>query len=103
MCADRPRFVVEVEDRRYCHHVHVGVEVGVECAYVAPVESFLLVLVDEVEGVDAVLIQQFGQDIVAEVVGRLGIFGILQQRRQQDVCVEQVHPHRSGAHVGIKW
>ena len=74
-------------------HVHVGVEVGLERAHVAPVERVLLVLVDEVVGGHLVAAQNAGQDVVAEVVLGVGIFGVLHQLRQQHVGVEEVNAH----------
>ena len=46
--ADRPLFVVQVEDRRHRHQVHVGFVKCLQCSYVAPVERFFLILIDEV-------------------------------------------------------
>src|SRR5579862_5787097 len=74
--ADGPALVVEVEDGGNGGHVHVGVVVGLEGADVAPVKSFLTVLVDEVIGEQLVLAEDGGQDVVSEVVLRFGIFGV---------------------------
>ena len=77
--AQRPIFVVEVEDRRNADEVHVGFVVGVDGADIAPVERFLAVLVDEVVSKDAMLGDDAGKNVFAEIVGGLGIFGIGQQ------------------------
>ena len=100
--ADGPALVVEVEDRRHRAEVHVGVVVGVERAHVAPVESLLLVLVDEAVGHHLFLAQQVGQDVVAEVVLRVGIFGVGDQRLQKYFSVEDVNAHGGIDGVGVE-
>jgi len=72
--AHGPGLVVEVEYGGYGRDVHVGFVVGLEGADVAPVEGALLVLVDEVVGVDLVAAEELGKDVVAEVVAGVGIF-----------------------------
>src|SRR5580704_3543034 len=66
--ANGPVVVVEVEDGRDGDDIHVGFVVGLERAYVAPVESFFFVFVDEVVGEDAVVGDHLGQNVFAEVV-----------------------------------
>ena len=92
--ADRPVGVVQVEHRRHRHDVHVGFVVGLQRPHVAPVERFLLVLVDEIVGVNAVLVDHLGQNVFAEVVAGIRIFRILQQHRNEHVGVEQINAHR---------
>jgi hypothetical protein len=79
MGTDRLGLVIQIEDRRDRHHVHVGFVIGFERAHVAPVERFLLVLVDEIEGVDPVIVDHLRQDIFPEVVAGAIILGVFQQ------------------------
>jgi hypothetical protein len=59
----------------------------------------LLVLVDEAVGDHLFLAQQIGKNVVAEVVLRVGIFGVGNQRLQQRFGIEDVDAHRS-IHLG---
>jgi hypothetical protein len=58
--------VIEIEDRRDRNQIHVGFVVGFQRAHVSPVERFLLVFVDKVEGIHAVVAEHPGQNVVAE-------------------------------------
>src|SRR6516164_8338475 len=78
--AQRPHLVVEIEDRRDAHEIHVGFVVGVDGADVPPVERFLAVLVNEVIGKDAMLGNDSRQDVLAEIVCRL----LLEKKKQKD-------------------
>ena len=100
--ADRPVRVVEVEHRRDRHDVHVGFVIGFERSHVAPVESFFLVLVDEVVGVNAVVVGHFGQDVLAEIVAGRRVFGVFQKHGDQHIGVEQVNAHGGADFVGIR-
>ena len=62
----------------------------------------LLVLVDEVVGHELEASEQFGQDVVAEVVGGVGVFGVLHQLGQKDVCVEEVDAHGGVDHLRVE-
>src|SRR5215469_1619084 len=95
--AQRPGLVVEVEDRRNADEVHVGFVVGVESAHVAPVEGFFGVFVDEVIGEDAMLGDDARDDVLAEVVGGLGILRIGEERGDQELGIEDVDTHRGVA------
>jgi hypothetical protein len=46
--------------------------------------------------------EQLGQDVVAEVVGGVGVFGVLHQLGEQDVGVEEVDAHGGVDHLGIE-
>src|SRR5207244_9736270 len=63
-----PVFVVQVEHRRHGNDVHVRFVVGLQRAYIAPVERFLLVLIDEVERVHTVIVHHSGDDVVVEMM-----------------------------------
>ena len=73
--ADRPGVVVEIEQRRDAAQVHVGVEVRVDGADVAPVAALAIALagdgvVEEVVGVDRVAADHRRDHVLAEVVRR---------------------------------
>src|SRR5579872_319431 len=91
--ADRPGLIVQIEDRRDRNDIHVGFVVGFERAHVAPVERLFFVFVDKVVGVDAIVVDHFGQNIFAEIVAGYGILGILQQRGDENIGVEEVNAH----------
>src|SRR5216683_7540161 len=93
--AERPGGVVEVENGGYADEIHVGFVVGVEGADVAPVESVLGVFVDEVVGKDAVLGNDARKNVLAKVVAGLGILGVREEDRNQQVRIEDVDAHRS--------
>src|SRR5258708_5023779 len=61
----------------------------------------MIVLVDEIVGSDFVLVQDMGEDVIAEVVGRAGVFRVLEQDGQQHVRVEDVHAHGAGDHLRV--
>src|SRR5271166_3383305 len=91
--AERPMLVVEVEDWGNADEVHIGFIVGVEGADVAPIESLLAILVDEVVGVDAVLGDDAGENVLAEIVGRLGILGIGEEDGDEELGIKNVDAH----------
>src|SRR5271157_584525 len=97
--AERPMLVVKVENRGNADEVHVGFVVGVERADITPVESLLAVFVDEVIGVDAVLGNDAGKNVLAEIVGRLGILGIGEEDGNEELGIENVDAH-GGVAVG---
>src|ERR1035437_5455029 len=109
--ADRPLFVVQVEDGRNRDDVHVGFVVGFERAYVAPVARFFLVLIDEIVGKDTVVVDHLGQNILAEVMAGLRILSVLQQNWYEHIGVEQINAHRPcdfgriqrGTQCGLLW
>ena len=101
MSANRPLRIVEVEDRRDRDDIHVGIVKGFQRSHVAPVERFFFVLIYKIEGVDAVIVHHLGQNIFAEVVAGIGILGIFQQHRDEDVGVEDVNSHGAGNLCGI--
>ena len=100
--AHGPTAVVEVEDRDEAGDVHVGFVVGVQRAYVTPVERLLLVLIDKVVGLHAVATKQLGQDVVTEVVLGIRVFGVAHQFGQQDVGIEEVDAHGGVDHLRIE-
>src|SRR4029077_125434 len=93
--AGGPVVVVQVEDGRDRDDIHIRVVVGLECAHVAPVKRFFFVFVDEVIGKDAIVIDHLGQDVLAEIVAGIGVLGVLEEDRNQNVGVEQIDAHRS--------
>src|SRR6516165_4399155 len=78
------------EPGRHADDVHVGLVVGLERTYIAPVQGFFLVLVHEVERVHPVVIHHPGQKILAEVMARLRRLGVFEQYRNKHVRVEDV-------------
>jgi len=100
--AHGPGFVVEVEGGGDAGDVHVGFVVGLQGADVAPVERFLLVFVDEVVGVHLVAAEETRQDVVAEVVFGVRVFGVLDEFGQEDVGVEEIDTHGDIDHVGVE-
>src|SRR5215472_3300811 len=94
--ANRPVGVVEVEHRRHRDDVHVGIVERFERADVAPVERFLLVLIDEVEGVDTIIIGHARQDVFSEVVCGVRFFRVFEEHRDEHVSVEEINAHRGG-------
>src|SRR5262249_39889627 len=101
MGADGPGFVVQVEHRRNRHHIHVGFVVGFERSHVAPIQRFFLVFVHKVVGIDAVVVNHFGQNVFAEIVVGVLVLGVLQENGNEDVGVEEVNSHRGGDFFGI--
>ena len=99
--ADGPVAVIEVEDGRYGHQVHVGLVVGLDRPDVAPVFGFLPVLVDEVVGKDPVTFDELGDNVPAEVVSGTGVFGVLHEHVNQEVVVEAVDAHGDVRFVGV--
>ena len=88
-----PDLVVKIEDRRNTHEVHVGFVVGVDSPDIAPVERFLAVFVDKVIREDAMLRNDARQDVLAEIVSGLGIFGIGKQDGYEELGIENVYAH----------
>ena len=99
--AERPMLVVEVEDRRNADEVHVGFVVGVEGADVAPIESFLAVFVDEVVGIDAMLGDDAGKNVFAEIMSRPGILGIGEKDGDKELGIENIDAHGGVAMGGL--
>ena len=93
MRADGPLFVIQIENRRHRNYVHVRFVIGFERSDVPPVEGFLLVFIDEIVGVHTIVVDHLRQNVFAEVMARLRILGVLQQYRDQDIGVKQVHAH----------
>src|SRR5581483_1474562 len=91
--ADQPLGVVQVENGGHGNDIHVGFVVGLEGAHVAPVERLFLVLVHEVEGEDAVVVDHLGKNIFAEIVAGIGILGVFQQDGDEDVGIEYIDAH----------
>ncbi len=46
--------------------------------------------------------EELGQDVVAEVVLGVGIFGVLEEFGQQDVGVEEIDAHGDVDHLGVE-
>ena len=46
--------------------------------------------------------EQPGQDVVAEVVGGVGVFGVLDEFGQECVCVEEIDPHGGVYDIGVE-
>ena len=97
----RPGSVVQVENGRHAHQVHVGFVIGVERADIAPVQSVFAIFVDEIVGEDAMLGNDARENVFAEVVTRLGVFGIGQQNRDHQVGIENVDAHGGAAMPGM--
>ena len=94
---DRPAPVVEVEARGWADEVHVGFEIRIERAHIAPV-GFASAGVDEVVRVDGRLAEHGGDDILAEIVRALGAqLGIGAQATGEFLGVKNVDAHRTEA------
>src|ERR1700687_2002315 len=91
--ADRPLLVIEVEDGRDRDNVHVGFVVGLERANVAPVARSLLVFIDEIVGVDTIVVDHLGKNILAKVMAGLRVLGVLPQHGNEEVRIKQINAH----------
>ena len=91
--AQRPAFIVEIEDRRHGNQVDIGFVVGVDGADVAPVKRAIAVFVLEIVGKDAIFREDAREDIAAEVVRGFGILGIGEQDGDQQLRVEDIYAH----------
>ena len=100
--AERPSLVIEIENGRNGNEIHVGFVVGLDSADVAPILRANLVLIDEVVGVDAVFREDARQDVAAKVMFRIGVLGVGQQRRDQELRVENIDPHGGVNHVRVE-
>ena len=101
MGANRPGSVIHVENRGHRDQVHVDLVIGFQGPHIAPVKRLLPVLVDEVEGVNLVVVHHPGQNVVPEVVARSLVFRVFQQRRNEHIGVEQVNAHRGRNHSRV--
>ena len=99
---ERPAFVVEVEDRRHGDQIHVGFVVGVDGADVAPVGFFFFIFVAKIVGVDAMIFDQARDDVLAEIVPGIGVFGIGDQGGQEHLSIEKVDAHGGVDFVGMQ-
>ena len=72
MRADRPVLLEQVEHGRDRCDIHIGFVISLKRAYIAPVEGFLAVLIDEVRGINAIIVNHLGEDVVAKIVPRVG-------------------------------
>jgi hypothetical protein len=103
---DGPVIVVEGEDGVDRDEVHVGLEVGVEAADVAPVAPLPLGLVGhlvggEVVDEDVLPLVHPGHDRLAEVVGALRVAGVVHDLLHQLPGGEEVVAHRGEAAGGV--
>ena len=92
--ADRPPLVVHVQQRIDRDQVHVGLEIGVQRAHVAPVGVLLAVLVAERKGEHAVRVDDRGNDVAAEIVDAARPRGVEAQLLEQEPGGEDVDAHR---------
>ena len=102
MSTDGPVLVIEVENRRNRHDIHVGFVIRLQRADVAPVERFFLVFIDEVVSVYAVVVHHLRKNIFAEIVARAGILRVLQQHWDEHIGVEEIDSHRSRDLIRIR-
>src|SRR5215470_7683393 len=75
--SDGPFLVVQVKDRRYRDKIHVRFIKSFQRSHVPPVERLLLVLINEVEGINFVLVQNPWQDVLAKIMRGSLILGVL--------------------------
>src|SRR5256885_6674911 len=99
--AERPGTIVQIEDRRNADEVHVGFVVGVERADVAPVLRSVAVFVDEIVSEDAVLGDDAGKNVLAEIVMRFWIFRIGDKDGDEELGIENVDAHGGVALAGL--
>ena len=93
-CVQRPALVIQVENRRYGHKIQIRLVIGVNRSHVAPVGGLLLVFIAEVVGKNAMLPDDAGKNVFAEVVAGLGILGIGKEHRNHELGIENVDAHR---------
>src|SRR5260370_14372558 len=91
--AQRPGAVVQVEDRGDADQIHVGFVVGVDGAHVPPVQRILAVFIDEFVSDDAVFPNDARNDVLAEIMVGLGIFGIGKQDVNHRLGFEDLDAH----------
>ncbi len=95
--SQRPVAVVQVENGRHAHKIHVRFVVGIEGSNVAPIQCVLLVFVHEVISKHPVLRNNPRKNVLAEIVVRLGILGVGQKYGDHELRIENVNTHRSVA------
>src|SRR5277367_1432811 len=93
----RPAFVVEVEDRGDGDQVHIGFVVGLDGADIAPVGFFFFIFVAKIVSEDAMLFDDARNDVFAEVVFGIWIFGVGDQNGHEQLRIEKIDAHR-GVH-----
>ena len=103
MGANRPGFVIQVENRRDRNYVHIGFVVCLEGSHVTPVKRFFFVFVHEVEGIHTVVIHHFGQNIFAKIVAGMLVLRVFQQNGDQHIGIEEIDAHRCGNRFRIQW
>ncbi len=97
----RPAFVVEVENRRNGNQIHVGFVIGLDGADIAPVRFFFFIFIAEVVGEDAMLFDDARDDVLAEIVLGIGVFGVGDQDGHQELRVKEIDAHGSVHLVGV--
>src|SRR5215470_8184238 len=75
--ADGPFLVVQVKDRRHRDKIHIRFIKSLQSSHVPPVERLLLVLINEIEGINFVLVQNPGKDVLAKIMRGSLILGVL--------------------------
>ncbi len=103
---DRPRRVVEAEDRVHRNGVHARLVVGVEGSHVPPVALLPLGLVGDLVVAEVVdpshtLRDQCRDDVATDVVpGGLTLLGVAGDDVTQHLGIEDVVPHRNVRLIG---
>ena len=101
---ERPHRVVEAEGRGVGENVHVGLPVGVEIPDVPPVVVAGLArdaVRQEVIDVDPVAREEIRDDVLAEVVARVGVLRVGGDLLIERLRVEDVVAHRDEAVPGV--
>ena len=91
--ANRPARIVHIQQRIDGHQVHIGFEVGIERADIAPVGILFSVLVTKGKGEDAMRIDDRRNDIPAEIMRTVRIGRIPAELFEQESGREDVDAH----------
>src|SRR5580700_652870 len=94
----RPALVIEVENRRDRNQIHVGLVIGLDGADIAPIRFFFFIFIPEVVGEDAMLFDNARDDVFAEIVFGIRIFGVGDENGHQELRIKEIDAHR-GVHL----
>ena len=102
---DRPFVVVEVQFRHEIGQVDIGLPEGIDGADVAPVRLGFQPRLDAGFGKAMrhrlAVLDDVGDQVIAEIMAGIGVFGILDQQGAQEIPVEDIDAHRSQGMIRI--
>lgn len=97
---DRPRAIVEVELGHHVGEIDVGAPIGVDGAGIAPVGARIVAGADagivELMRDRAAVLDDIGDDVLAEIVRRVRVGGIAAQFVEQEFRIEDIDTHDRG-------